>query len=581
MLMKLGGVVVSQMNRVSGNSVMKKPQAPALKSPVSRGSRLLLLGPFVALVAHSGGADRIRAAELGQVPLYKVTEVSFSGPELGPADTPARDVELTVTFRHESGSPEIPRLGFWAGDGRGGTRGNVFKVRFTPTRRGTWRIVKTSSNHSRLRGQWEGSSLLCVPSSLRGFWLARGRWYSRSDGSRPFIVGNTHYSFLSRRRDNGPAKSDPVLDIRLNARYFSKLRFTLFGDRYPDPGLKPFLDQDGRQSDDGRFSLRPNPAWFHERVDPVVEEGFAQDLVCDLILCGPDTREARSTLKENPLPWLRYVAARYGAYPNVWFCLGNEWDIKNPSYSAAAIRTAGEALRSFLPYPTPISVHGKPAPWTRALNGAWHDHVIIQRKVKKLPQAADFAAESHVLGGRKPVVNDENGYQGKGDGFSEGDVIEGCLGTFLGGGYPTTGEKHGRKLGQYFWGGFDARAHSASDNLAYLRFYIEREVAFWRLAPQSLKGGIFAALPGSFRLLAAEDEEYVLGSNQRADHLRVKLPAGSWRVSQVDIVKKNTVEVASAASGTLTFATPASRAVLTHFRKATPRQRRRDTSGPR
>ena len=29
------------------------------------------------------------------------------------------------------------------------------------------------------------------------------------------------------------------------------------------------LDDHGKQTDDGRFSFRPNPAWFRDRVDPV------------------------------------------------------------------------------------------------------------------------------------------------------------------------------------------------------------------------------------------------------------------------------------------------------------------------
>lgn len=522
-------------------------------------------------VIAAGTACTVRSAELGKVRQFSVIELSFEGPRLGPKDSPARDIALTVTFRHQSGKPTTRVHGFWDGDGQGRNRGNVFRVRFLPTRPGQWRIVNTRSNNAKLQGQHERDTLVCVRSAHPGFWIPNGRWYRRSDGSHPFIVGNTHYSFLSRHSREGPMKTDPVEDIRANARYYKKLRFSLGGDRYPDPKLKPFLDDQGRQSDDGRYSFRPNPAWFGRRVDPVVQEGYVQDLICDLILCGPDTRESRSTLQGDPKPWLGYVAARYGSYPNVWFCLCNEWNIKNPRYSAAEIRAAGAAIRSYLPHPTPVSIHGSPGPWDTALSGSWHDHAIIQGKIKRLGRAAEAANESFRRSGGKPVVNDENGYQGKGDGFSKGDVIEGCVGTFLGGGYSTTGEKYGSKLGQYFWGGFDARQHSASPHLRRLRTYVDKNVAFWRLKPLPLWGSIFANASEQFRLLGRRGEEYVLGSNQKATGIRVELPRGTWKITQVDLIAMTTKTLGTSVSGRFAFATPAARAVLTHLKRTGPR----------
>jgi Domain of unknown function (DUF5060)/Protein of unknown function (DUF4038) len=506
----------------------------------------------------------VSGAEPPAVARYHVLELNFHGPVLTSKDSPARDVELAVTFRHESGGPGVTVQGFWDGDGKGGNRGDVFKVRFCPAKAGRWQVVQTTSNHAKLQGQHEGETIVCTESRHPGFWLVEGRWYCRSDGSHPYLVGNTHYSFLSGRTDQGPTGTTPAEDVRASARFYRKLRFTLMADRYPDPGLKPFLDDQGRQTDDGRFSFRPNPAWFNRRADPAVAAGHAEDLVCDLILCGPDTSDSRSTLTSDPKPWLRYVAARYGSYPNVWFCLCNEWNIKKPHYTAAQIREAGQTLKRYLSHPTPLSVHGKPHDWDRALNGDWCDHVIIQSKQKKLDRAADVTARNYTIGGRKPVVNDENAYEGRGDAFSTLDTIEGCLGTFLGGGYPTTGFKPAAKKGHYFWGRFRAEEHRASDSLLYLRQTIDRSINFWKLAPRPLKDSPFRPLPDSFRLLGSE-AEYVLGSNTKAENLRVALPPGTWRVTQIDLVERTTRALSASASGLFTFSTPESRAVLTHF----------------
>ena len=506
----------------------------------------------------------LRAAEVS-VPRFHVADLAFHGPKLSERDTPARDVELKVTFRH-SGGATVNAIGFWNGDGRGGVEGNLFQVRFCPTELGVWTITETASNRAELRGQRVGDIIRCTESSHPGLWIADGSWYRRSNGLRPFIVGNTHYSVLSRQTNNGPVATDLKDDIRQQAPYYTKLRFALVGCRYPDPKLKPFLDDEGRQTDSGRFSHRPNPAWFHERADAAIREAFTQDLACDLILCGPDTQDARITLKGDNKPWLRYVAARYGSYPHVWFCMCNEWNIKQPNYTAKEIRAAGESLRKALPHPTtPVSVHANTGNWDTALNGDWHDHAIIQWKLKKIADAADAATRNISSAGGKPVVNDENAYEGAGDKFSEGDVIEGCFGTFLGGGYPTTGEKHGNKLGQYFWGGFDPKQHAASDNLQLLRRYVDGHVSFWRMKPLSLADSPFAKAPESFRVLGDVGREYVLGSNA-AGSFAIALPTGKWRVTQVDLMSRETKSLSDDAAGEFMLTIPDSRAVLTHFK---------------
>ncbi|RMF86469.1 MAG: DUF5060 domain-containing protein [Planctomycetota bacterium] len=501
-----------------------------------------------------------------ETPQFHVIELACTGPMCGPMDAPARDVELSAVFRHAISGREIRVWGFWDGDGRGGETGNVFKVRFCPDEPGLWRVVETASNCPELRGSLVGTEIRCRPSDHPGFWVAEGGWYRRSNGSLMYIVGNTHYTFLSRRTSSGALKVTITDDIRRNAEYFKKLRFSLVGGRYVRPDIKPFFDPDGRPSDDGRYSFRPNPRWFHDRADAAVRAGFDSDLICDLILCGPDTVEARSTLEGDPEPWLRYVAARYGSYPNVWFCLCNEWDIKTPHYKAEDVRRFGAILRRYLPYGNPVSIHGAPGPWKKEIEGDWNDHRIIQWKLKTIARAADAAAESRLRPPEKPLVNDENAYEGDGDRFTEADVVEGCFGTFLGGGYPTTGEKYGRKLGQYFWGGFDASKHKAADNLRFLRRYIDEYIDFGRMHPLPLSETPFVGVPDSFRVLGCRGREYVLGSDAAVE-VTVRLPSGRWRIVQVDLITMTSEVRYTAAAGTIALQTPPSRAGLLHVRR--------------
>ncbi len=516
--------------------------------------------------------------------VYSVIELSFRGPQQTAKDTPARDVELRVRFQHESGAPAFTVYGFWDGDGKGGASGDVFKVRFCPTKPGRWSLVEVASNKPELARQRQGEVIIAERSKNRGFWIvdqeySGGRWYKRSDGSHQYIIGNTQYSFLSGYRDgNRPSGVDIAADVANNAKYFKKLRFTFHPDRYPHPREKPFLDDDGRPTDSGDYSHRPNPKWFHERGDVAVRAAFDQDLIADLILCGPDTVDARATLRAarnngDATPYLKYIAARYGSYPNVWVCLCNEYEIKNPKYTEAEIARFGQIIRQFLPYSTPLSNHsGTRTLWSRAFDDLppWNDHQIIQKKIRVLADSADMIRSIWKNEGgkgerNKPTVNDELSYQGEGDKHSEGDTIESHLGAFLGGGYGTTGWKPGAKLGHYFYGGFDPAEHTAADNLKWLREVIDAEISFWRMSPDV---SIFENLDPGFRGLAWPGNEFALGTNKPRQGIIVRLPAGKWSVTRYDVINMKTAVLSTGADGSFTFDAPDSRAALTHFKRA-------------
>jgi hypothetical protein len=559
---------------------------------------------------------QIRAAEIAEAAVYSVVEITFEGPVQGPKDVPARDIDFWVRFRHESASPEYKIQGFWDGDGKGGMSGDVFKIRFCPTKAGRWGMVEVYSNQKELSGQKQGQYVTAVawhglPARERdpkrglsrlgtqehgqdghatemevrhpGFWIVDPespgrRWYMRSDGSHQYIFGNTHYTFLSGYKSGGkPSGNDIAADVAGNAEYFKKLRFSLYGGRYVNPEEKPFFDDDGRLSDSGDNSLRPNPHWFSQRADLAVQTAWEHDLIADLILCGPDTEESRSVLRArnnggDPTPYLKYVAARYGSYPNVWICLCNEFNIKEPKYTEEQIARFGQIIRQYLPYPTPLSVHTVPQTmWPVKFDelGPWNDHQIIQKKIRNLPDAADAIEYTWQnpdgKGPRnKPTINDELSYEGKGDKHSEQDTIEAHLGAFLGGGYGTTGEKPGNKLGQYFRGCFNPAEHKAADNLKYLREIIDGNVTFWKMEPRT---DIFSNLQPDFRALAWWGHEYVLGTNKARKDIIANLPDGTWTIKRYDIISKKEKTLSESASGCFTFDAPDSRAAMFHFKR--------------
>ena len=551
---------------------------------VSEAAAIILLVGLTVCTPRLCGAQE---QEIARGDVYSVMELNFEGPRQTPADAPARAVTFWARFRHESGSPAYRIHGFWDGDGQGQASGSAFKIRFTPTKPGRWTLEEVHSSSEQLDGQKEGAFVTAAPSDHSGFWIvddesAGRRWYRRSDGSHPYIYGNTHYTFLSGYNEEGePAATEIQTDVRRNAEFFKKLRFGLHGDYYTHPEAKPYFDDEGRPTDEGDYSHRPNPAWFHNRVDAAVEMAFEQDLIADLILAGPDTEPARATLRArhndgDPTPYLKYIAARYGSYPNVWMTLSNEYDIRTPTYSEKEIARFGRIIQQFLPYETPLSVHASGhGRWSAAFDTLpdWNDHIIIQRKLRHLAPSADIIKKARRtpdddLGPRrKPVINDELSYQGAGDEHDENDTIEAHLGAFLGGGYATTGYKTGSKVGHYFDGGFDPDEHTAADNLRWLRRQIDDRITFWKMAPDR---SIFSNLDEDFRGMAYPERAYVLGTNAARRDIVADLPEGTWTVTRLDVIGKEVKTLTRQAEDRFTFDAPARRAVLFHFERNTP-----------
>lgn len=515
--------------------------------------------------------------------VYSVVEITFSGPRFEANETPSKEVDFWVRFQHVDGSASYKIQGFWDGHGNGGASGGVFKIRFCPTKTGRWKMAEVFSNKKELLHQKEGGYIMATKSTHHGFWLvdnssAGKRWFKRSDNSHQYIFGNTHYSFLSETYLEKPNGSDIATDVKGNAAYYKKLRFSAISDLYPHPTDKPFLTDTGAPTDDGNYSARPNPKWFSQRTDLAVKTSYDYDLIADIIIGGVDLKSSRSSLRpsfnnEDPTPFLKYIVARYGAYPNVWFCIVNEWDIKGLPFKADEIKNMAKIIRSFMAYPNPLSVHSSSnkvnGVWPVSLNTnpAWNSHVINQKKIRNISSAADYIKASYINGGAdKPGIDDELGYEGAGDKFSEADVIEGHLGAFIGGGYGSTSHKSGNKLGQYFGGNFNAEIHSASDNLLWLRENIDQNIHYWKMAPVAIDSSIFTVANKNFRAMVWQGNEYLLATNDSVD-ITAKLPSGKWEVTRFDAISKIKTKLSGTASGTYKFSAPDSRAVLFLFKK--------------
>lgn len=517
-----------------------------------------------------------------KIPVWSVHEVIFQGESYSIESNPVRDIELLTVWQHTQSRKTIEIYGFYDGNGKGTPAGNCFKIRFCPIKEGEWTLIRVSSNDKKLQEQHVGLKIQAVASKNPGFWVVDAmssgcRWYKRSDGSHPYITGNTMYTFLSEFYKDKPTGSTIKKDILNNSLYYKKIRFAVTADRYPNPMSKPFLDESGKPTDDGNYSYRPNPEWFYNRVDLAISTALKKDLIADMILNGPDTEMSRSVLKAGKnngdiTPFLRYIAARYGSFPNVWICLSNEFDIKKPSYKPEKIIEYGKIIHRYLPYNTPVSVHAV-ADWSKKLNSSisWFDHVIVQSKLKNLDKSADKIIWNYHLGGsNQPVVNDELAYQGKGDGWSEHNVIEAFTGAFMGGGYASTGYKPTNKGGHYFSGNFTPEEHTASDNLRWLREIIEKNISFWKMAPVEIINTNFITKgrhESKIRIMEYPGYEYLVACSSSDESLTAQLPQGRWNVKSYDAITKTEKTIAKNISGNFQFKFNGSRALMFHFKR--------------
>jgi hypothetical protein len=276
--------------------------------------------------------------------------------------------------------------------------------------------------------------------------------------------------------------------------------------------------------------------------------------------------------------YLRYMAARYGAYPNVWFTLANEY---SDQYTPAEAKERGEYLRSVLPYPTPVSIHDWRGPWKAGLNGDWASHTIRQgkfgrRETATMGLSADALMIDYATHPNKPIINDENGYYG--EEATDEDIMAGVLGSFAGGGYGTTGYRTtAMTQGPYYWGftipGTDIADRVIVHRLRYFRKLIEEHIRFWEMEPAGKpENSIFRQASDRFRAIHQSGHQYVLAADEAQAGILAELPAGTWDVIQWDLIEREQHFLGRTPGGRpFPFATPDSRASLTLFTRVESR----------
>jgi hypothetical protein len=327
------------------------------------------------------------------------------------------------------------------------------------------------------------------------------RRFVYGDSDYPFIWGQTYYSIIPNALGNGGWQEA----IGQSAMYTSKIRLLIHPFiGYDDstthyPLTTPFSDLPPGPNQPAPHQQINVPHWA--ALDRVVKAIYDQldkqghRMLAEIILFPDSRREAFGVDSTEDDRFVRYVAARYAAFPNVVWCMANEWEfaiipgmtvtddkdgavdwkpiIRNYFNARAQTLAAADPWRlgGLHNQPRPLTIHGINHPYNfEFFDQTWPSHAALQfsknhEECSSVPcpmpdQWSNYSIVQNALlatgvNSNWPIVNDEYGYFGsktgeKPDPNHPGQTIPICLsqnearyamwGVAVGGGYGTFGD---------------------------------------------------------------------------------------------------------------------------------------------
>jgi DUF1680 family protein len=523
---------------------------------------------------------------------WSVFELAQTGPDDDPLSgfNAFTDVAANATFTHEASGDVTVVAAFFDGNGS-------YLLRFSPERLGEYSFATASS--SPLMPPVRGSFV--VTGASRGNHgpvradATNARAFAFADGSPHFSIGTTAYAWA-----HGSAADANKTLAALRGAAFNKLRMTLFPKYYPYTHEEPPGDffafaraaaqpppncSSCCASRNGTFDLRRFSPPFWRAIEGYVRALLDMGVQADLILFHPydgghwgfDCMPL-----ETDLFYVRYAAARLGAYRNVWWSMANEWsDLKckcGGFNSSACPSTWFDALFAGLaaadPHRRQRSIHNGPIFYNNSQ--PWIDHVSLQCHGNGTAGGNSTAAGSACVDlavaswAPKPIVLDEVRYEGdiasswgrltaeamtqrfwlflaKGAYTGHSETVLPAAANATCGANPGACACNARmwwNRGAPFTGGSVLR-------MPFLRAYAEAHlpVPFAALASETLQPGIFwlhDAAPGSSFGLVFWDETVLDGPVQAL----LPLPAGStFGARQVDFFNERFVSLGNVSGG--------------------------------
>jgi len=319
---------------------------------------------------------------------WAVHELVFDGPRTG---NPFDDVTLAASF--EAGGQEIRVAGFYDG-------GGTYRIRFSPPEIGRW-TWRTHSNAPAMDSQTGSFESIAPAPGNRGPVRVTpdGFHFAHADGTPFRQIGTTAYSWALQ----SDAKCAQTL-ATLREGPFNKIRMLIFPN-VESVATNPFVrtGTGPRDWDPARI----DPDYFRRFEDRIIRLGQL-GIEADVILYHPyDEKRGYSDMaRADDERFIRYVAARFGAFRNVWWSMANEYDAIE-SKSTDDWDHLFQVLRTADPHDRLRSIHQINVYYDH--RKPWITHASIQNGAAVLD---DLRAELHRAFAQKPVIFDEVVYEG-------------------------------------------------------------------------------------------------------------------------------------------------------------------------
>jgi len=315
---------------------------------------------------------------------WRVAEISLvASPSYA---NPFVDVEVQAVFRHTDGT-EITRAAFWY-------EGDTWKIRFAPTKTGRWTYRTTCSNTDDTGLHDQTGDVIGVPYQgpyaiyQHGFLTASadGRYLTHRDGTPFFYLADTHWFMESEDYDSAFA---PMM-LRRAEQGYTAIQSHPVGSTLSNSGATQ-IDPAKYAALDRYFALIADQGQVHAF-------GLGAHSVIDYF-----TQEGAERVA-------RYMNARYGAYPVIFFTSQEVdlWDNQDKW------KHAFDAWNEVDAYDQPTTCHvigstsGEPTLWG---DDPGHDLFFLQGGHGTVHDIAHYQAYWGYDAPTKPFIEAEANYE--------------------------------------------------------------------------------------------------------------------------------------------------------------------------
>ncbi len=482
-------------------------------------------------------ADDVQAsgthhAEAEPARQWRVCEFDFVAVQDYARPFDSNTISLTALFEGPDGERlEVP--GFWDGD-------RTWRLRFTPTRPGSWSYTTRCSNkedsglhnrqHCFVVKEPAGDNPLHRHGGILRVSEDR-RYLTYADGTPFFWLGDTWWFCPSAlvpidgsSQPECPSTFRTLIDTRAKQR-FTVVQMCFLGPPQIAPGLNDFILLHPE-------SWKPAHVAYWQQVDRYIR--YANDAGILPVVGMTFHRSADSVQLEEFKTLWHYVLARYGAMP-MGMLIQGEYNLKQGPIDERVekVLALGEYLKQTDPYRRALTVH----PWYhkgdehQAWDQPWYDFIMLQGGHGRQGPPAEFYRNVYNHQPNKPLLEGECTYEGI-HGYDAAVVRYNAYKAIQCGSFGYTYGSHGlwypnqNAEDQKFdnWGTpvpwWEALRRPGGEQMKHLRACYE-SVDWWKLHPQA-----DAVCPQGDVLVRADDTKtflvYFVGDGKLSDDARLR-----------------------------------------------------------